>query len=531
MKVRNLVIILLCSALAAQACSDRIEAPVERLRLQVTLDDLQTRSLLSPLDGSRMAFSAGDRIGFYAYESSSSSTPFYENLEMEYVGSQIGTDASGTPTNIYEFEPVDKSIVVDYSKTKCCFAYCPYDPNMGDGTGDVDTFGIDVREEGSDRAIDLLWDNRITYESGSLSANFSHAFAMLMVYGGEGFSHLVDEGRESVSVITDDELIRAIMYKSSSTGGYASIKFKPDNVVGVQHKTFTGIKGEYAGRNAWCIIVPCSLRSGDEVGVETIVAVDDYGVRHNIGLAAVSAAVKEKLSFLQPGWRYPVELRLEELVPTIYTYGIEPWNRFKVEVSGTGINTHQDCLTWVYNYNRYVQLGRPASMHTDLQPFGDFDGERWKFYLNTDIGFSAGSVYTINRLEDELDGRSHSLVNFRMVGSPLVTTLAEGGVLRNLDFNRLNVSSTQGSGPVGGIVASMLGGLVDNCSVHNLSMDCPGRQVGAVTGTMDWGTISNCRVSGVMLGAVTSGNRLTGGVASGTLSGNDVSGLMFGEKN
>ena len=219
---------------------------------------------------------------------------------------------------------------------------------------------------------------------------------------------------------------------------------------------------------------------------------------------------------LESGWRYPVEILMKELVPTVFPYRVVPWNPNKdiTDARTRGISDMSEFKDWLTAYTSYVNHN--ADQEEILFRYGDKvvnqQGETlyWHFYLLNDLNFSgefAQGSAIIPKLQDVLDGKGSSfadngfdLVNNRIsnMPGPLVGTMQGNGALRNINIASTSIISTK-TEPNGILVNTMLGGTIDNCFVINGTLITNG-PVGMAVGQANGGKITNCNLSGLLSG-------------------------------
>ena len=73
-------------------------------------------------------------------------------------------------------------------------------------------------------------------------------------------------------------------------------------------------------------------------------------------------SVKETLPELKPGWKYPMTIRMDGIVPTVYPHEIEPWGEpTKIEVDKLpGIYTPDDFEKWLALYLSLIHISLTA---------------------------------------------------------------------------------------------------------------------------------------------------------------------------
>lgn len=254
-------------------------------------------------------------------------------------------------------------------------------------------------------------------------------------------------------------------------------------------------------------VYPVILPSGMEI--DYIEATDVNGNIQKI------RSVKETLPELKPGWKYPMTIRMDGIVPTVYPHEIEPWGEpTKIEVDKLpGIYTPDDFEKWLALYNTYIADKKdiPEEKQDSLEKYGDYtEQKKWIFYLRDSIDCSkieSTSGTLIKRLVEgvTLDGGNHILKNLMLdlkdsepeQGMGLIGEITDGGYLQNLRMEFVTVRSKSSDKPSGCIAARISGGQITNCTVRQAIMICKSTS-GILAGEMTNGSVDNCKFHGMV---------------------------------
>ena len=303
------------------------------------------------------------------------------------------------------------------------------------------------------------------------------------------------------------------------------------------------------GTPAWYVIVP--TLPGKRSLVEYIELYDNEGNFLHVSSLRLSGG---NTKYVDSSWRYPMEITMKELVPTVNPFPIIPWEK-DVDLTDSrkrGINNEDEFVQWVLDYNAYQHAPTDQEKISALLKYGDTftdnngDSRTWHFYLLSDLDLSDYDIalskkegepkeVIIQELRDTLDGISTTLVNSRFINHTIkglqksfTNKLAENGVVQNIDFIEPEVINSESSTTPAGIIAnSMEGAAVINCTIDNGTMLYPAGPAGMITGTMKDGKIIGCTVSGFLkAGSTAPGTaaELVGKEPEGncTISGNNV---------
>ena len=486
-------------------------------------------------------FVDGDIMGFFSQSGNfndGGGAGGFDNIALQYDAnlkqfSDVNSGAAFSPTQM--------------SGTKI-YMYYPY-------CKDIQTTGFELREKGESsgdtlRCVDFLSSYKIEVsgvldgKKMALFGEFDHAFAELIIMRGEGFDNPPEDKRRITAVI-DDPVTHIKVTIDTENGGWTvdpQLVYEPDNTYHLTeeeavrwdawHARNYGITvQDKEGRPAWYIIVPTigseqgKTRPGPRTTVQYIELYDNEGNLQQVTSLRLSGGMTKNVD---AGWRYPMEISMKEMVPTVNPYTIVPWNE---DVNLTdqrtrGINNMAEFEDWVRQYNAYI-IDSTEERKNALLKYGDLyvDEEKnnlWHFYLLTDLDMSAynpsGSEEGDNSgqpvqsdvivpiLRDILDGESTTLVNGKYP-SHKITGLTKtfvgnlnttNGQVINIDFDspvvRLNTTSA-----IGIIANSINDGAVENCDIFDgrlINVDGP---AGYVAGTMSGGKVTGCNLDGILV--------------------------------
>ena len=529
----------------------------------------KSRAVVSEIEDewSYVDFTPGDKMGFYSAGGNwneDGGRGDFTNQELIFEGNQF-VDAGGA-----QFSPT-------HMESSKIYMYFPY-------SADIATTGYELRvsNEGIYKCRDFLSSNKLEImgkdsngDKVSLFGDFLHGFSELIIMRGEGFDN-PPQGKEQIFAVLSDPItdIRVDVTPSPSWSAEPKLFYNPSNKLGIdmddaqrweawQGGNYGKTQEDPEGTPAWYVIVPTigcteglNKRPGERSVVEYIELYDNDGYLQRVTSLQLSGGNTKNVD---AGWRYPMEIVMKELVPTVNPFAIVPWNE-DVELTDErkrGINNLNEFERWVAAYNAYILAPDDAALNKDLLQFGDQyvnpEGESfWHFYVLNDIdltnytplpsdGVSPTDGVIIPVLKDILDGISTNLVdgkfeNYKITG--LTKTFIgnlEGtnGILQNFDFISPDLRfPSDSSAPQGVIATNITGGSVVNCNIDDATLYNPGGPSGIVTGTMDGGLIKDCTLGGMIYGSETGtgdADRLTGTKPTGEYSfiNNDISGVIF----
>ena len=474
-----------------------------------------------------------DKIGFYSLygnRESEGGNGSFTNEPMIYQGPAGSTFSSFTSSTM----DCDISLVV-WNKTA---AYFPY-------TDQMEIKGLELRRtaesENDLRCIDMLFMSNLN-KNGSqgvagMSARFSHAFSEIIFLRGEGFDSpknpeitvVLDRGYSHAKIV-DNKFITVNNLQDSWK--MVSLVYEENYRLSEEDcrewKAWKG--GAYNGEEAYYVIIP-TMYYTDRCKVSYIKIWDNYGKEHNIS----AIPLYNGGNTLYNGHRYPVEIKMEELVPTIHPYEILDWDEDQdvTETHAAGISSAADFAGWINDYNAFLNDG---SKEDDLLKYGDkiiaSDGSiHWHFYITDDFDCNNDDVYKnlyLSELKDILDGQ-HNTVSNLFLNKSLIGNIIEGGEIINLSFDALTVTSKE-TEAIGALAKNIQGGIVTGCKI-DATVISEGA-VGILTGSMSSGSVEGNSFTGLLIGKETSTNPkgLSGTEPGGTISDNNLSGVLFTQK-
>ena len=558
-----------CSDIGRSGVPETDNGPAE-LYVAVQLDNAQTETRADG-DGnaddedngydnwSYRGFSPGDKLGFFSphgdYEKwQNGEDDAFVNVFLEYIPyGEEGMNYFHNPDIRFNARFIDDP--------GNCLVYMPY-------AGERDKAEFELRRSGGEkfddkilRCVDYLQTQNnlqisASENSATLGGTMAHSFSELIIMRGPGFDKIHDDPEMNkitvvltqgfshmrIKVPTLEE--RAENDKWYSTPelfyepGYSVDGKQMSEDACTRWEAWKGNKFLRTDKNnigveAWYVILP-TLPSNystvsyiemydNEGQLQKVTAIKLQHHDENNRLLSVDKR-------LYPGWRYPVEIRMDELVPTINPYPISSWNSANdgkdTDITNErkrGIASPRDFVDWLTFYNAYIN--NPAN-EGDLLYYGDriyyqgSDRVEWHFYLLSDIDLSecdlskfgngAGDPL-IPELRDILDGRSTTrdggeFENYTLknLTTPLVGTMNANGQLLNMDFEEPDIQiQTEEPFPAGILVNTMAGGTVKNCNITGTAtLFNPGGPVGIIAGEITGeSSISDCTVTGILWGS------------------------------
>lgn len=507
-----------------------------------------TRAITNPKDTSDawsyINFQDGDEMGFFSssgnYTDGNNGEAPFVNQRLIYTGGE-GGDNFRDPNNT-QFSPT-------HMKGNEIFMYFPYSPDITTNTGYKlrTTEGPGEQKLDTARCIDLLSTDYLsifgetTSSKAALYGEFKHTFAELIIMRGKGFDAppKIDGNKEwEIKVVLNKAItgLRTVINEEGEPWKCTPELVWDENEISDKLKAQTWdawLGGNFylteedtIGQNAWYVIVPtigCEAnigekRPGERTLVEYIELYDNDGNLQRVSSLRLS---NSNTKYVDGGWRYPMQISMEELVPTANPCAIMPWkpNVDLTDARVRGINNTNDFEKWIQAYNSYLTAKDNEQYKDALLQYGDLyknpDGTfYWHFYVLTDLNLSSlstnGTDPLIPVLEDILDAQSTTLVNGHFLNYnvsglnvPLVGTLSgENAEIQNFNFERPNVRFDEDATAPAGIIANYMeaGASVTNCIIRQGTMYHPsgpaGMIVGSITSTC---TIENCTVSGYLI--------------------------------
>lgn len=506
-----------------------------------------TRAVTNPNDTSDgwsyIDFQYGDRMGFFSSggnytEGTYGEAPFV-NQELIYTGG-VGGDNFRDP-NDTQFSPT-------HMKGNEIFMYFPYSADI---TTDK---GFELRTKNmpghapvdTARCIDLLSTDYLsiysenTSSKAALYGEFKHTFAELIIMRGKGFDKppkIPGKNEWEIKVVLNQPItgLKTVTspegepWKCTPTFVYDSL-----SMTRLEAQTWEAWLGgnfylteqDTIGQNAWYVVVPtigCEANIGEKrAGVRTIVEyVELYDNDGNLQRVSSLRLSNSNTKYVDGGWRYPMQISMEELVPTANPCAIMPWkpNVDLTDARVRGINNLTEFEKWVTAYNAYLNDPDNELNKEALLQYGDLyknpdETFYWHFYVLTDLDLSSLST-DVNRpvipvLRDILDGESTNFVNGRFLNykitglnAPLVGQLTgDNAQIINFDFERPNVRFDENYPDAAGILANTMeeGASVENCLIRQGTMYHPGGPAGMIAGSItSTCSIEDCTVSGYLI--------------------------------
>lgn len=501
-------------------------------------------------------FNEGDAMGFYSAGGDwleGNGQGNFTNQKLIFDGSKF-SDPNGV-----EFSP-------SHMSGSQIFMYFPYDANIGDYGKE-----LRVKENDSLRCIDLLSSNSINLQGVNngkdvaLYGTFDHAFSELIIMRGEGFDS-PPKGCEQITAVLKDPITHIKIEVSTEPSWTCT----PKLVYDASHTTLKEEEeakrwdawrgGNYAltendktGVPAWYVVVPTLAEARSTV--EYIELYNNEGALLRVYTLKLADG---NTKYVNPGWRYPMEVTMKELVPTVNPFPITPWNS-NVDLTDErkrGINNEAEFANWVRDYNAYL-IDQSEDKINALLKYGDSfvdangNNRSWHFYVLADLDLSQyvpstddnGSTTPqtsdciIPQLNDILDGISTTLVNSKFINHTIkglsktfIDKLQGNGLVQNFDFIEPEVINIDATTPAGIIANSMEGTSIINCNIDNGTMFNPNGPAGMVAGIMSGGTIKDCTLSGFLTANETaSGNaaNIVGQISNNaTLENNNASDVI-----
>lgn len=551
-----------CSSMEDNFQSTVKESLPLKIYTEIAGKNIATRAERTNIDDhwSYVQFQEGDEMGFFASGGNfqDNNGPF-DNEKLTYDGSKFNGDSEAT------FSPT-------YMNGDEIFMYYPYSP-------DITTYpGVTLRENVPDnpeepqRCMDLLTSSELNItgvDNGkdlALFGNIYHAFSELIIVRGEGFDNppTTDPKYSVITAVLREPVTNALITVSNDPSWSCSLTLEYDGSIDeTAARSWQAWKGENfrataqdeVGEEAWYVVLPTvgsvekNKRPGLRTTVDYIELYDNEGHLQRVSSLRLSQG---NTKYLDGGWKYPMKITMNELVPTVNPYPIIPWGE---DVNLTderkrGINNITEFAEWVRDYNLYLLAPGDETNIGNMMKYGDkyVDADNnisWHFYVLTDLDFQnyaplpyndlEGNVVTpsntviIPKLVDILDGLSTTLVGSKFMNHKILNldktfigemgtnvSLQNNGTLRNFDFVSPDVNNGLTSeSPAGIITNTMDGATVDNCNISNGNLFNPNGPAGMITGTINNGVIRDCTVGGFLY----SSTRYDDNVAYAKLSG------------
>ena len=586
-KIRS--ILLSMTALLAASCSaedpNAQSGDASPLVIYATINGNAAGSRASLLEihdrWSYVSFEHEDVMGFYSSGGNwaeNNGKGDFNNLKLQY---DAKSKQFNDLTNGVEFSPSNMS----GSKI---FMYFPYDANMNDPGKELRSFEEEeedykVDDDNTDsknynlRCVDFLSSDKIELDgivSGqrvTLYGQFQHTFSELIIMRGEGFD-TPPPGMGRITAVIDEPYTHMkveVVIDGDQWSCTPKLEYKTNNQFGLDDEearrwnawrggNFGITNTNQEGYPAWYVIVP-SLPGRNTI-VEYIELYDNEGYLQRVSSLKLRDG---NTKYVAPGWRYPMEITMKELVPTVNPFKVVPWNG-DVDLTDErerGINDITEFARWVRDYNAYLADPEDPEKVSALLKYGDKivdidDHLSWHFYVLADLDISKYNPvadddsgegdssstptllpYIIPQLKDVLDGTSTTLVNGKFINHTIkglsktfIDRLEGSGSLQNFDFIEPDVRNPEESEAAAGIIVNtMESGSVVNCNIDNGTLFNPNGAAGMVAGTMNGGMINNCTLSGFLI-AKSTFNRIAGTISgNASFAGNDADAIIDGE--
>ncbi|MCH5221701.1 MAG: hypothetical protein J1F05_05150 [Muribaculaceae bacterium] len=496
-----------------------------------------------------VSFDKGDEIGIFSSGGNfrDDNGPF-DNERLMFDGDRFMGDGGST------FSPT-------YMNGAETMIYYPYNSNISD-----DGLLLRTKAQGEIapwRCLDVLtsYELEITGNNGgqemALFGKMTHAFAELIIMRGEGFDSPPEDTDDiqysRITAVLNEPFTRlqitmtlqpwscnpVLTYKSSDMNADDARKWDA-----WQGGNYGITQNNPDGKKAWYVVVPTVgskegiKKPGERSYVDYIELYDNDGHLQRVSGLKLSG---QNSKYVDAGWRYPMEITMNELVPTVNPYPIVPWGEDTnlTDERKRGINNLAEFAAWVRDYNAYMLDPLNEQKINALLSYGDkyidSNGKvSWHFYLLSDIDLSTYNPLpyedsdgkTINpsegviipKLLDILDGRGSTLVGSKFINHKItglnktfVETMGvnasnqNNGSLQNIDFIEPFINNDVSvTAPVGIMANTIDGGSVVNCNIIEGKLLNPGGPAGMVSGTMNSGIVRSCTFAGILVCASTS---------------------------
>lgn len=484
-------------------------------------------------------FGSGDTIGFFSYHDPNCAKPdrwshrkgnddtlYLKNTKLTY--SDMGGARKFTSTEVAN---------VALGKFGVTFAYFPFAPKekmppnyvKSDGSSLVVPSGSQKGEHyihiftEDGHIVDLLTAQKMQYDN--INYQFRHRFAMVLLFLGEGFSPDTEGNGKLTVNLTYHVLGAHILRKEIDPFPYEDFPLTVDTVpldkaseYGFGRSSFTAPRVD-----GYTLLVGQEPRTVYPVILPAGAKIDYIEVKDKTGkLQRVKPARGEALTGLEGGWKHPLTIRMEGIVPTVYPHEIIDWNEQHVgEVDKLpGIHSEEQFAAWLKVYNRNVDKWEAMNVadSVELAHYGVHnDGETpgtdgWTFYLWNDIDCKdmkpdANGAFVKALTEGvTFDGKGYVLHNLMLdfehtaPSSGRVGLIGEirGGRLRNLHLDFVTVRNMTADALSGCIAGCISGGEVYDCTVREAAMMCRDGVAGVLAGEMTGGRVSDCKFHGMV---------------------------------
>ena len=493
--------------------------------------------------------SVTDTIGFYSARGNLSGEggngPF-TNEPMVWERSTGSGDIDSRWRGIFRGVNMNYDVGLIQTENNKTFVYFPYSE-----VADASEGGMELRRkapDNSERCVDALYIQHIAdTQDAVMSGSFIHGFSELMITRGYGFD-APPPGMEDIYVVLSEGFshVQVIDYDLENHDYWKVLLpvykegYKMSKEDCRRWKAWEGDSYKASELSdpvpAYYCIVPTSLSSYRST-VDYIEICDNNGTWHKITSFYLYLQNDKRV---QPNQRYLLEIVLEGLVPTIYPYGILPWENVTniTDERNRGISDPTMFADFIRDYNSYINPDgtRNPNYESVMEQYGDkyvTDGVTgFHFYINNNLDISMletnGVNYKINNLCDTIDGLRNTLSNIEINGdSGFIGQIREGGCLMNLNFSGLRVTNTySGTAATGGLADIISGGLITGCNIDG-DINTQG-YVGMAAAQMTGGTITGCTFTGLLVGGYTFNNLFaTQPTVDTWRTNNNYSGLIF----
>ncbi|MCH5214854.1 MAG: hypothetical protein J1E97_06630 [Muribaculaceae bacterium] len=486
-------------------------------------------------------FTSGDEVGFYA----STTNGYLQNEALVYTQVEGSGGEKSSSFGMADGSTFNPTTIKDGN----VFFYFPYTDQMP--TLKADGLGLELRTktepfsnasypDGPYRCIDFIVSEEVDLSNlgnGLIYGSLVHSFSELIIMRGSGFDNpkvpagstddpykivvKLNAGYTHVIVENPTNPWKCNV-KLTSQAGYVPTGSTETSLDATLWEAWKG--GNYGatqtnpeGYPAWYVLLPTqgSNTSTNRSKVEYIQLYDNDGNLQTIKDLYLSGATgyvhHQKGNYLDRTWRYPMQISMTELVPTVFPFSIEEWGNGDITNARTRGITQYNLEDFISAYNSYVASGRPTSKDEILLQYGDKintkDGSYWHFYIldNLDLSYYTDEP-VIPKLQDVIDGKSSpgtTPATLSGLTRPLVDSMAERyDSLLNLTVESpylIDETPAATASPAGVLANTMTGGGIENCTVNQgyLSVQAP---AGMFVGRMNGGSISNSRASGVVIG-------------------------------
>lgn len=509
---------------------------------------------------SYVSFTPGDQTGFYSQHGDAevdNGRGALTNIPMTYE-SYGYEDGKGNQQHVGIFTS-DKMVSPSLMSGKTSYVYFPYDADAADAAKGLELRRYDERDN-IWKCVDFLTMDSVDADGlatdGMMYGEFYHFFSEIIIMRGPGFDAPPSEEMKKITVVMKQPYSHLVVRPSERASVWTCV---PELVA---HDDYTcegnsdckvweawhgGIyaeTGSNEGRDAWYVILPTVGEGNGRTTVDYIELYDNEGQLQRVSALRFDNGTKR----LKSGWRYPLEISMQELVPTVNPFPIVPWEGDTdiTDARDCGIYSHADFDNWCEAYAQYLADKTNREKIEPLYQYGNQEVDDknqfvcWHFYLRTDIDMNELKANTgesvIPKLEDVFDGLSYTLNNsvfqnhtVRNLTKPFVGTLSgTHAAVQHLTLDSPDFHAPARTAAVGLLVGTVGGGTVDQCNVINGNIITNG-PVGMVAGTLTSGTVKNCILSGQLFGTATA-EKIVGTKTGGTLTDNNAASVIFNQQ-